>query len=89
MKSSMAPFAFAAMLFAPPADAQDHGNLGGNSERNGLTTAIGPIEPVLAWSNMADFSLISWMPYIYGEQVIVVRESGFPAAGGSANDEIL
>ncbi|MFT5291454.1 MAG: hypothetical protein ACI82F_003536, partial [Planctomycetota bacterium] len=89
MTSRLLPALLSALCVAPSALGQDFGNLGGNGQRNGATEAIGPIRPVVAWSNTADFSLISWMPYIHGEQVLVVRESGFPAAGGSANDEII
>ncbi|QDV04694.1 hypothetical protein Poly30_01870 [Planctomycetes bacterium Poly30] len=69
--------------------AQDFGNLGGNAARNGRSGAIGPIAPDLAWRDTANPSVITWMPYIADGQVFVVRETGFPAAGGSANDEIL
>lgn len=86
---SLSLVAIAASLFVSGVLAQDFGNNGGNARRNGLSGAIGPIEPVLAWSNTADFSLISWMPYIHGDQVFAIRESGFPQAGGSANDEVI
>lgn len=90
MKASLPLLAVSsAVLTASFVHAQDFGNLGGNAQRNGQTAAIGPISTQVAWSDDANSSIISWMPYISNDRVFVVRATGFPQAGGAANDEIL
>ncbi len=79
----------AALATALPAAGQNWTNYGGNAQRNGLTGVVGPNAADLLWTNNDDFSLISWMPFIWEGQVFVVREAGFPQDGGPANDTIL
>lgn len=79
----------ALLLLAAPLQAQDWSNYGGNAQRNGRTALAGPESANLLWSNAADFSLISWHPFVLGERVFTVREAGFPQSGGAANDAIV
>jgi len=65
----------------------DWTNLGGNAQRNGMSSAVGPITDELAWSNTDDFSIIAWHPLTLGERVFAIRESGFP--GANANDKLV
>jgi outer membrane protein assembly factor BamB len=65
----------------------DWTNLGGNAQRNGMSSAVGPTTDELAWSNTDDFSIIAWHPVTLGERVFAIRESGFP--GASANDKLV
>ena len=65
-----------AALLVSAAGAQDWPNAGGNSQRNGLTSEVGPTGPDLLWSGGAS-SLISWQPVISGDRVFVVRQTNF------------
>ncbi len=78
-------------LFALPALAlgvSDWGNYGGNAQRNGISPELGPVDDVVLWE-APGFSLITWHPFIADGTVYLVRETGFPQAGGAANDEIV
>ena len=79
----------ALLLLSPSALADGWSNLGGNAGRNGLVTSIGPRSANPAWSNTDDFSIIAWHPFVEGERVFCVREAGFPANNGPANDAIV
>ncbi|MEM8709525.1 MAG: PQQ-binding-like beta-propeller repeat protein [Planctomycetota bacterium] len=79
----------ALMLGATSVQAQNFGSLGGTPARDGRASTIGPRSQDLLWRDTANTSLISWMPYISDGHMFTVRQSGFPAAGGSAGDEIL
>ena len=70
-----------------PALAQDWPNQGGNPQRNGRSPAVGPASATSAWTS-APTSIISWAPFIEGQRVVTVRESGFPQSGGAANDTL-
>jgi outer membrane protein assembly factor BamB len=76
-------------LLALPAAAQDWGNYGGNGARNGRSAVAGPSSANLLWSNTTDFSIISWHPFVSDGRAFTVRESGFPANGGNANDALV
>ncbi len=67
----------------------DWNNFGGNPARNGRTTVVGPDDDDLLWSNTDDPSIISWHPVTLGSRVFAIRESGFPQAGGPANDKLV
>ena len=69
------------------ASTQDWTNLGGNAQRNGMSSAVGPSADELAWSNTDDFSIIAWHPVTLGERAFAIRESGFP--GVTANDKLV
>jgi outer membrane protein assembly factor BamB len=56
--------------------AQDWPNSGGNPQRNGLSTAYGPLSAQLAWSGGPN-SIIAWQPIVAGQRVFVVRQTGF------------
>jgi hypothetical protein len=79
------------VLAAVSADgcAQDWTNSGGNAQRNGLTTAYGPLSPQLRWSSGPP-SLNAWHPVVAGDRVFVVRQTGgAPFSGppvGAPND---
>lgn len=78
------------LLASSPALAaapQDWTNLGGNEARNGRNLAAGPEAGNLLWS-AADPSIISWAPFIHDRKVFTVRQTGFPASGGPANDAV-
>ncbi len=77
------------VLLAPAAAAQDWTNLGGNRARNGFVYPLGPESATPLWTNSADFSLISWHPFVHAGRVFTVRESGFPQNGGAANDALV
>ena len=86
MNSPIASTATLALL-AAPALAQDWTNLGGNAQRNGRIQASGPTSSTIAWTATPS-SIIAWAPFIEGDRVVTVRESGFPQNGGAANDTI-
>ena len=60
-------------------------NSGGNAQRNGLSSTIGPLAADLLWSG-ARTSIISWLPVTEGNRLFVVRQSGWP---GAANDSLV
>ncbi|MBK8229054.1 MAG: PQQ-binding-like beta-propeller repeat protein [Candidatus Eisenbacteria bacterium] len=62
---------------APGARADDWTNSGGNSGRNGLSTAAGPSAPTLRWSGSRS-SLISWLPVTDATSVYTVRQPKWP-----------
>ena len=64
----------ASPLVAAP---RDWSNNGGNARRNGLTPAVGPEAPAIAWSGGRS-SVIAWQPVIEGSRVYMVRQTGFP-----------
>lgn len=64
-----------------PVLAQGWPNKGGNPARNGLSPVIGPPAPTLKWSGIARSSIIAWHPYIDGDRVFLVRQTGFVPAG--------
>jgi outer membrane protein assembly factor BamB len=66
-------FCIAAATWASEARA-DWPHLGGNSARNGLTSAVGPATPTLRWSGASE-SLISWTPIVEGNRVFNVRQT--------------
>ncbi|MFG0326123.1 MAG: PQQ-binding-like beta-propeller repeat protein, partial [Phycisphaerales bacterium JB037] len=69
------------LALAGSAWAQPWSNLGGNAQRNGLTTAVGPVSSAdLLWTNSDIFSIISWHPVIEDRRVFVIRETAFPGA---------
>ena len=56
-----------------PCASQGWPNSGGNAQRNGLSTAYGPLSPQIAWTvNRSSF--VSRQPIIAGDRVFVVRE---------------
>ncbi len=77
-----------AIGLSPAASAADWTNLGGNAGRNGRTTATGPTQAVSRWA-AADFSIIAWYPFILADRVYTIRQTGFPQAGGAANDALV
>ena len=78
-RTTLASF-LALALPAFPTLAADWSNLAGNSCRNGLTSAVGPTDPVLRWSTSPS-SVIAWNPCIEGNRVFVVRQTGFVPSG--------
>ncbi|MFH0944997.1 MAG: PQQ-binding-like beta-propeller repeat protein [Planctomycetota bacterium] len=78
-----------AIALSVSAAAADWMNNGGNNARNGQSPEIGPYAADLLWSNTADYSIISWHPFILGDRVFTIREAGFPTSGGSANDALI
>lgn len=72
------------VLFAASAHAADWTNLGGNSCRNGLTSAIGPESLEIRWSG-GPSSSIAWNPSIEGDRIFVVRQTAF-VPNGVPND---
>lgn len=64
----------------------DWTNAGGNAQRNGLSAQIGPDALDLLWSS-GPSSVIAWEPFILGERVFVVRQTGFPATPGNPGNE--
>ncbi|MFT7484422.1 MAG: hypothetical protein ACI9F9_000262, partial [Candidatus Paceibacteria bacterium] len=89
IRSSWTLAALSLVLASPLAVAQDWPNYGGGPARNGRSALAGPSSAQLLWSNTTDFSLISWHPFAENGRAFTVREAGFPAAGGSANDALL
>lgn len=79
----------AAIAFVSLAHAQTWTNSGGNAQRNGLTSAYGPVSPQLAWSSGPP-SIIAWNPVIADGRVFVVRQTGGAQLGappaGAPND---
>jgi outer membrane protein assembly factor BamB len=67
----------------------DWNNFGGNPQRNGITTVPGPDAAELLWLNTDDVSVISWHPVTLGLRAFAMRQSGFPQAGGPANDKLV
>ena len=78
-----------ALLLTVSIPAQDWTNSGGNAQRNGLTTAYGPLSPQLLW-NSGPPSVIAWNPVVVGDRVYVVRQTGGAQLGappaGAPND---
>ena len=62
-------------------------HLGGNAQRNGRTTGLGPSAAQQLWSNSSDDSIIAYLPAISGGRVFTIRQSGFP--GTAANDALV
>ncbi len=62
---------------AMPALAQDWSNSGGNAQRNGQTSEVGPASPDILWDG-GRTSIIAWQPVIEGRRVFMVRQSAFP-----------
>lgn len=62
---------------ATPALSQDWCNAGGNAQRNGQTTEIGPTVPEILWDG-GRTSIIAWQPVIEGRRVFMVRQAAFP-----------
>jgi len=63
-----------------PLASQDWTNSGGNPQRNGRSSAYGPLTARNVWTTGRP-SLIGWQPVIAGSRVFVVRQTGFPPAG--------
>jgi outer membrane protein assembly factor BamB len=83
MPRPLAPLAAVASILSIAATAPLHAdwsNLGGNQGRNGLTSAVGPTAPEVAWSG-APSSLIAWNPCVEGNRIFVVRQTGFVPSG--------
>ncbi len=57
--------------------AADWTNNGGNAQRNGRTSELGPDAATQIWS-AGGTSIISWQPVTAGDRVFVVRQSTFP-----------
>ncbi|MFN6193265.1 MAG: PQQ-binding-like beta-propeller repeat protein, partial [Planctomycetota bacterium] len=74
---SLRSLAFPIVLAAVAAggSAQDWTTSGGNAQRNGLTTAYGPLSSQLQWSS-GPTSLNAWHPVVVGDRVFVVRQTG-------------
>jgi hypothetical protein len=72
--------AIALAALAPAIIAADWSNSGGNAQRNGQTTEIGPNAQDLLWSGGAP-SIIAWQPATEGKRVFMVRQTGFPPGG--------
>jgi len=87
-RRALLPALLAAALAAPTL-AQDWSNQGGNAARNGRSDELGPLLAHPAWSDTDDFSVIAWHPYVSDGRVFTIRESGFPSAGGAANDALV
>ena len=60
-----------------PSFADDWTNSGGNAQRNGRTTEIGPGAPSPLW-NGGRPSIIAWQPVTEGKRVFLVRQTAFP-----------
>jgi PQQ-like domain len=74
-----------ALSTLPLLTAQDWSNSGGNPQRNGLSTAYGPLSPQAAWSG-GPSSIIAWQPIVADGRVFVVRQTGFVSSGGVPNE---
>ncbi len=74
------------LVWPLPAPA-DWNNFGGNPQRCGLTSVLGPDAAEQLWANTDDFSIISWHPVTLGDRVFAIREAGFP--GAVANDILV
>ncbi len=83
------PLAAMLLLLALPASGGNWSNLGGNAHRNGMANVAGPTAAELIWSEAADYSIISWTPFIWEGMAFTVRQAGFPQNGGAANDAIV
>jgi len=74
---------------ASPALSQDWTNSGGNAQRNGLTSAFGPLTAQALWTSGPP-SIIAWNPVVVGNRVFVVRQTGGAQLGappaGAPND---
>lgn len=70
----------AAAALASLLPAQGWPNSGGNAQRNGRSSAYGPLAARSVWSSGRP-SLIAWQPVIAGDRVFVVRQTGFPPSG--------
>jgi hypothetical protein len=73
LRSLAVPIVLAAV--SADGSAQDWTNSGGNAQRNGLTTAYGPLSPQALWS-AGPQSLNAWRPVVAGDRVFVVRQTG-------------
>jgi hypothetical protein len=62
---------------APATFAADWSNSGGNAERNGQTSEIGPDSANVLWSGGRP-SIIAWQPVIEAHRVFMVRQTSFP-----------
>jgi outer membrane protein assembly factor BamB len=60
----------------------DWSNSGGDAQRNGQSTTIGPTSPEVLWSG-GPSSLISWLPVTENNRLFIVRQTGWP---GSQHD---
>ncbi len=52
-------------------------NSGGNPERNGITSEVGPASAQVLWSGGRS-SIIAWQPVIEGNRLFMVRQTAFP-----------
>jgi outer membrane protein assembly factor BamB len=74
MLASRTPLTALIPLLLVPTASADWSNLGGNAGRNGLVAAVGPVEPIVAWSGAPD-SLIAWTPIVEGNRVFTIRQT--------------
>ncbi len=70
------------------ASAQDWRNVGGNAQRNGLSTARGPLQASVAWS-FNEGTIIAWNPVVDSGRVFFIKQTGFPSNGGSPGDVLI
>ena len=68
--------------------AQDWTNNGGNAERNGRTSQLGPDAATQLWSG-GRTSVIAWQPVIEGSRVFMVRQTGFPPEPNSDKSPVV
>jgi len=80
MKLSLGAGGLLLSLLAPPVQAGDWSNNGGNASRNGLSDEVGPLAADPLW-NGGRSSIIAWQPVIAGRRVFSVRQTGFPPGG--------
>jgi len=88
-KSTTLTAAIVAVALSSTAAAQNWTNYGGNAARNGQSSVVGPTTTNLLWSDSSYYSIIAWAPFVLDGRVFVIREAGFPASGGAANDLLV
>lgn len=79
LRRSVVP-ALSLLAAAPLSHAGDWSNNGGNPQRNGLSSEVGPLAADPLW-NTGRSSIIAWEPMIVGRRVFSVRQTGFPPGG--------
>jgi len=71
--------------FVTSFDGSDWSNFGGNAQRNGLSSVVGPTAPDIIWFGGRP-SIIAWHPVTEGDRLFVVREADWP---GTQDDSIV
>ncbi|MCC6659799.1 MAG: hypothetical protein IT437_02820 [Phycisphaerales bacterium] len=80
--------AFFALAVTSVSVAQDWSNAGGNAQRNGRTSEIGPSSATLLWSG-GRTSITAWQPVSEGNRVFMVRQTGVPPQSAPTDSPVV